>query len=265
MFFIRRKEPNATQPYSTQRGRKRKAIAFVDYEHWYISMNRQFSLRPDVRGWRDMISENYDIISTTFFADFSNPSLREEIPRLREVSSRLIDTQNPSQYHKKDFTDFIMLDSIYQSALSAGDTDTFIIFTGDGHFNSVVSFLRTNLGKEVIIYGVKDATSSLLKNSASSFTLLPSDAEIEFGIKRLIIRTVLELYSTRRNARPTFMATADAISKEHSLEKNKVTLLMNDLISEGALFQIRKYMGRGKYIKLLRVNESIAKEKGLIG
>lgn len=263
MFFIRRKEHNAPHPFAHRSG-KRKAIAFVDYEHWYISMNRQFSLRPDIRGWRDMISENYDIISTTFFADFSNPALREEIPRLREVSSRLIDTQNPSQHHKKDFTDFIMLDSIYQSALSSGDTDTFIIFTGDGHFNSVVSFLRTNLGKEVIIYGVKDATSSLLKNSASSFTLLPSDAEIEFGIKRLIIRTVIGLYNARKNARPTFMATADAIASEHSLERDKVTLLMNDLISEGALFQIRKFMGRGKYIKLLRVNESVSKEKGLI-
>ena len=40
----------------------------------------------------------------------------------------------------KDYTDFIILDNIYQKALSSSDVNLFIIFSGDGHFSSVVAF-----------------------------------------------------------------------------------------------------------------------------
>ena len=251
MFFRKKIKENSKDVYSDSGKKRKRAEAFVDFEHWYISLEKQFGLRPNAQAFRDMIAKDYDIDTITFFADFSNPALRDEIQRLREVSSRLIDTQNPSPHYKKDFTDFIMLDSIYQRALSSKDLDTFILFTGDGHFGSVVSFLRTTLGKEVVIYGIKDATSNILKNSASSFVLLPSDEEIDLGIKRMIVEKVSSLHMHRRNARPTFMATAEAFAKEHEMPREKVVTLMNELIEEGELFQRRKFVGKGKVIKII--------------
>lgn len=68
--------------------------------------------RPDIKAWRDALSEKYEMEEIIFFADFSNPALRQEIPRIREVSNYIIETQNTSTSFKKDFTDFIMLDHI---------------------------------------------------------------------------------------------------------------------------------------------------------
>ena len=35
---------------------KPKAIAFVDYEHWYISLDKLFgNMRPDIKAWLDAL------------------------------------------------------------------------------------------------------------------------------------------------------------------------------------------------------------------
>ena len=147
---------------------KPAAIAFVDYEHWFISMQRMYGERPDIRAWRAEISKDYNVKDILFFGDFSNQSLRSDIPRIREVSSSIIETQNASAYHKKDHTDFIMLDHIYQRVMTYGDdTDVFIIFSGDGHFSSVASFLVNRCEKKVVVYGVRDCLSNQLANTAS--------------------------------------------------------------------------------------------------
>lgn len=157
---------------------KPSAIAFVDYEHWYISMDRVFKSKPDIRKWCNTISQQYDVRDILFFGDFSNPSLRAEITRIREVSSSIIETQNASAFHKKDYTDFIMLDHIYQRAMTYGtDTDVFIIFSGDGHFSSVTSFLVNRCNKTVAVYGVRDCLSTQLKNTASVASEWPLDED----------------------------------------------------------------------------------------
>lgn len=141
--------------FKKQRSESKRAIIFVDYEHWYISFDKFYNKKPDIKAFREELAQTYEIADIIFFADFSNPSLRSEISRIREVTGSIIETQNASAHFKKDFTDFIMLDHIYQSALMRSDIDTFIIFSGDGHFSSVVSFLKTKCRKEVGIYGVK--------------------------------------------------------------------------------------------------------------
>ena len=123
---------------------KPKAIAFVDYEHWFISLDKLHHTRPDIKSWRNELAKTYELQEIIFFADFSNPTIRLEIPRIREVSNYIIETQNTSSSHKKDFTDFIMLDHIYQKALTTNQIDTFIILSGDGHFSSAASFFTAS-------------------------------------------------------------------------------------------------------------------------
>ena len=119
-------------------------------------MYKNYSSRPEIKKWKNELDKKYNISDMFFFGDFSNPGMRYEISKIREVSNNVIETQNTSQHYKKDFTDFIMLDSIYQRAMFAKDIDTFIIFTGDGHFTSVVKFLTNTCKKEVIVYAVRD-------------------------------------------------------------------------------------------------------------
>jgi len=167
-FFKRRTPDDGSKPVSASEAqRKPYAVAFVDYEHWYISYDRMYRSKPDIRAWREALAERYDVGEIFFFGDFSNPSLRSEIPKIREITSFIIETQNASSHFEKDFTDFIMLDHIYQKAVTDENIDAFIIFSGDGHFSSVVSFIRNRVGKEVGVYAVKGALSSQLRNSAS--------------------------------------------------------------------------------------------------
>ena len=142
---------------------KPKAVAFVDYEHWYISMEKLYKMKPDIQGWVKSLNEKYDVTEITFFADFANASLATEIPRIREVTKNIIPTTNAGHF-KKDFTDFIMLDHVYQRAMSAEDIDTFIIFSGDGHFSSVVSCLKNYCKKDVVVYGCLLYTSSSVRS-----------------------------------------------------------------------------------------------------
>ena len=80
---------NTADPHTPE---KPIAVAFVDYEHWYISMDRFYHEKPDIKAWRAELAEKYDLRDVVFFADFSNPSFRAEIPRIREVSSYIIET-----------------------------------------------------------------------------------------------------------------------------------------------------------------------------
>ena len=74
--------------------KKKKAVVFVDYEHWYISLYRLHKARPDIKALRDELSEKYELTEMIFFADFSNPSLKSELPKIREISNHIIETQN---------------------------------------------------------------------------------------------------------------------------------------------------------------------------
>lgn len=68
------------------------------------------------------------------FADFSHRGIKEEIPKIRAITNTIIETQNSFAGHKKDMTDFIMLDYIYQYVSDYPETGTIILFNGDGYF-----------------------------------------------------------------------------------------------------------------------------------
>ena len=83
-------------------GKKRslpRAIAFVDFEHWYISLERLYSVKPDVKAWADELRSKYDIEEIAIFADFSNPVSCSEALSKRCSSSegiRLVIKISPS-------------------------------------------------------------------------------------------------------------------------------------------------------------------------
>ncbi|MBE6608811.1 MAG: NYN domain-containing protein [Ruminococcaceae bacterium] len=243
---------------------RKRAIAFVDYEHWYISLNNLYGIKPDIRAWRAMLSEKYDIKGIYFFGNFSNPALRAEISKIREISNLIIETQNSTSYYKKDFTDFIMLDHIYQSAIDSDNVDAFIIFTGDGHFSSVVSYLVTKCRKEVGIFAVRDALSSQLKNSASYSVTVPSNEELTLHIERLIIKSISTVYAENAKPRPTFLATVEAVAKNNSIGRDIVSSTLNSLIKDGIIYQKRIRVGYNKTIKILAINHQSAKKRNIM-
>ena len=49
-----------------------KAIAFVDYEHWFISMEKIHHAKPNIQAWFNDLKKKCNIVEVIFFADFSS-------------------------------------------------------------------------------------------------------------------------------------------------------------------------------------------------
>ena len=253
-------------------GRKKRAIAFVDFEHWYISLDKMYHTRPDVKAFRDELSDRYDIVDIAFFGDFSNPSLRAEIFNIRQISNTIIETQNASAAVEKDFTDFIMLDHIYQSAIKSENQsiEAYIIFTGDGHFSSAVSFLATKCRKEVGIYAVRGACSAQLSGCATYTRLIPEEEESSASVggdkySRMILKSLKTLFDRNKNkkVRATFWQTVEAVAKANKVSKEEVAKSLRALIKKGYVYQVKE-TDKPDSIKILKVNWQMVNKDRLL-
>lgn len=240
--FLKRNKKTAHTP---------NCAIFVDYEHWYIALDKNYHTRPDIKAFTDEIKKNYHISSFTFFGDFSNPSLQNEMHKIRGYTNDIVETKNGGGYFKKDFTDFIMLDRIYQSAYTDKNIDTYVIFTGDGHFSSAVLFLKNVCRKQVVVYGVKNAFSSQLKTAASTVREIEPDELAP--LCKLIVESIHSLESENKDARPTFMKTIDAVAAKSDTDKALLKNAMEQLFERNCISQYVKKIGKNE-VKLLRVD-----------
>ena len=46
------------------RTKKESTIAYVDYEHWYMSMKNLYGVAPDLKSWASEIRKQYDVQDT---------------------------------------------------------------------------------------------------------------------------------------------------------------------------------------------------------
>lgn len=235
------------------------AAVFVDYEHWYIALDKSYRTKPDIASFTEEIKKQYHLRSYTFFGDFSNPSLQNEMHKIRAYTNDIVETKNGGSHFKKDFTDFIMLDKIYQTAYTSKDIDTYIIFTGDSHFTSVVLFLKNVCRKHVLVYGVKGAFSGQLMTAATKTREVEPDPLAP--ICRLIVESLYELEKASDNARPTFMRTIDAVAGKNQLEKAQVRRAMERLFEKDCVSQYVKRVGNND-VKLLKVNYKMSEKLG---
>lgn len=237
-----------------KKDKKPKAIAFVDYEHWYISYDKMYHIKPDLHSWAEQLNQQYDMVGMHFFADYSDPRIASEVQRIREITNSIIETQNTSLYHKKDMTDFIMLDYIYQEALDGYLPDVIILFTGDGHFQSVVKYLVNKRKKKVVVYGVRDAFSNQLKTVASSYVEMPNQETVKNDFYEMIVKN-FDYIATHpeKNIKATFNNTVAIVARVNHTDYSKVKKALSEMIYKGYILQKSTDI-QGKTIKLLSPN-----------
>lgn len=241
-----------------------KCIAFVDFEHWYISLDRFFSVKPDVKGWYEDMRRAYDVEEVAVFADFSNTALRAELDKLRDITNIIIDTKNSSEFYKKDFTDFIMLDYIYQSAMVQKKVDTFVIFTGDGHFNSVVRFIRNQCRKNVGIYGITGAVSTQLRASASWCKEIPSDTEVYRSYYKMIVDTFNYLTVHRLFEEDSSLdKIIERTSKANKVKASDIKSALSKMLDEGYVYKAAALDKSGKKLQIMKPNWELLARDGL--
>ncbi len=248
-----------------KRKRKGDSVAvFIDFEHWCYSMENQFGMRPDVKDFFDELTSKYTIKRVYFFGDFTSASLRNEMNRIREYTNNIIDTQNPSQRTKKDYTDFIMLDYIYRDIEERDKANTYVIFSGDGHFTSVAAYLKNKKKKHVIVYGIKNSTSNRLRSVADECIILPTDQQQERHYMSLVL-TCIDRNVSRYGKKhyTTFRKTAEFISGNYGIELSVISNVMEEMINSSILVRSQEYLGKTRRITTLNADWELAQRKGL--
>ena len=231
---------SAETPSPSDRSSLPKAVAFVDYEHWYISLKQNYSTQPNIKDWFEELNERYNLVDVMFFADFSHKSLADEIGRIRLYSNKIIDTRSPKGV-VKDFTDFIILDNIYQRALSSNDINVFILFSGDGHFASVTSFLKNFYHKEVVVYGINGSFSKSLQETATKVVTLPDQKDIFDAYYKCIFRYLRESQSPNMNE-----AVDNILKNIKGANKKTAREAIDTLINDGCLSEATLPLKSGK-------------------
>ena len=219
-----------------------KALVFVDYEYWFYSYKNKYSMRPNLSAWRQALENQYQIVDIMVFADFSCPAIGEELARLRSITNTIIETGTANQKSKKDMTDFVMLDYIYQSVTDREDIGTYVIFTGDGHFQSVIKYLIQKCRKNVVVYGVDTTFSKRLQMVANNFVLLPSRKEIEDSQAALIIKHFAR--QGNRKTPQTYWDIIDNVAKANNIPKETVKSALVKLVAGDYIHQ--KEIKQGK-------------------
>ena len=236
---------------------------FVDYECWSFSLNQLYNLKPALKEFFDEIKDKYEVNRIYFFGDFSNGRLSSTLDDIRAFTNNIIDTRSSTGAPKKDFTDFIMLDYIYQDVDLNPKSEVYVIFSGDGHFSSAVSYLKNKKKKKIVVYGIRKATSHLLRNVADEVVELPTTRQESERYFKLILKNMDYLASQNRITYPTFKTTAQVVAKRNEIDERKITAALEELINMGVITQSIVNGGLGHQVNVLRTNWDEAERLGL--
>lgn len=215
---------------------KERTLAFVDYEVWYYGLKNQHSNeKPDFQEWFSEVKKKGTIDEVFIFGDFSQEGMKDEEAKLRNVTNNVISCTKSA--NQKEFTDFIMLDQIYQKLIKQSEVTQYIIFSGDAHFQSVVAFLKNFKDKTVGIYAVKGSMSELLKDASSWYVELePVDSRYE-AYKKLI-KDNLRWAETQSGLFPTFKKTCKVICDNYyDLDSKFLESVLSDLVAKGSIIK----------------------------
>lgn len=236
-----------------------KAVVFVDFEHWLIACKNLYDIAPNIELWYEALKREYKKLDIYFFADFTNTLFKRELEQIRKISANIVVTRDKKRYLKKEITDFIMLDYIYQVGIDQNSPKTFIIFSGDGHFKSVVEFLKYKMMKEVVVYGVMGAFSRTLRDCASKVIELPfSEVELNTYIRMIVDN--MEFISDHADIIATFNSIMKVVAKNNQVSEEKIKITLNWMLTKKYLNKILVDI-EGKKIYVIKANWNELRKK----
>jgi len=217
-----------------------RASVFVDYEYGFVSMKELYHTQPDLAGWCGQLRERYQVESLRFFGNFLNPSLSDEVTPIREVSSDIIETNcNNGGAHMKDMSDVIILDALYRTAVQKHSPQTFVLFTGDGHFQPVVRYLVQDLGKRVELYGIRTTISRALRDAASETFEIPEQDANLLACFRYIAADFNRIALNHDKPFATFQSLVSRVSRKNNVPKERVEMALAEMMNQGLITKKR--------------------------
>lgn len=242
---------------------KNDAIIFVDYEYWFYSYRNIYHSTPDLNAWFNDMLDRYNLVDVIFFGAFTQDDLKLEIPKIRSITNSIITTETAGKFNRKDTSDFIMLDFIYQQAFEFGNKIDYVLFTGDGHFHSIMKFLRFKLGATVLMCAVNGSASYQLRSAASEVIEYSADTS---EIAQLCYGWIMENFkyieqNPEKRIIPTFNSTVATVSSRYSVDENLIRSALQRLIDMGYLTRIEKNLD-DRVIRILVPNWNLVRSGG---
>ena len=210
-------------------------MIYIDYESLFIGMNSQFSVNPDLKQLVADFRSVCRIMDIKVFGDFTKQELSNERNRVRTITNFLIDCGSESEMVRKDFTDFIMLDHIYQDIVRNAAIKQFILVTGDGHFHSVATFLRMYMDKPIGIYSLPRSLSHQLRDCASWVRVIDVKDDNEEEYARRILANLKQVEEAGKIA--TFRRTCEVISNSNRYGYETCRYVLSKMITDGIIDQ----------------------------
>ena len=215
-----------------------KAVVFVDFEHWLIACKNLYDVAPNIELWYEALKREYKKLDIYFFADFTNTLFKRELEHIKKISANIVVTRDKKRYLKKEITDFIMLDYIYQVGIDQNSPKTFIIFSGDG---------------------VMGAFSSTLKDCASKVIELPfSEVELNMYIRMIVDN--MEFISDHADIIATFNSIMKVVAKNNQVSEEKIKITLNWMLTKKYLNKILVDI-EGKKIYVIQANWNKLRKK----
>jgi|LSQX01.2.fsa_nt_gb hypothetical protein len=236
---------------------KKKAAVFWDYESFFYGLHNQHQYIPTREYLIDVISRikaHYEISQIQAFGAFNEMLLEKERSKLRSINVEVIDcTPTQNQYGKKDFTDFIMLGSIYQTLIRTlkgnNNIEAYVLITGDGHFSTVAAQLTNDHEKEVGFIGVLGCLRQDLKAIGSwHLELQPGEQKIK-DLKEKIEATMKHVESL--GIEPSFQRTSEQCSRYYQIDHEKVKTALMQIIKMGYIEQQELQLENGSIARVL--------------
>ncbi len=237
---------------------KKSGVAlFVDYEYAVLTSLNYWKTPIGPQRIIAAAMEVGCIEHAVAFGDFNSEPLRREASKLRTASIDAVSAPTGSLDGKlKSYTDFVMLDNIYQTLLDRPDIATFLLMTGDGHFSGVVARLRIRHGKAVGVLGIEGNISGELKAAASFVHEL---RRLEMDPNDPVFDEIIRFIAKSQQERPaiTFGATAQCCAATLNVSEENVRQYMAALSSQGGIIQeVVEYQGRPSRIMRLVLTHS---------
>lgn len=245
-----------------RRSKKKPAAAvFVDYEHWYYGYRNKFQMRPNIEEWIEELNDEYEVKKISVFGDFSRYNIGTDLDRLKGITKNIVHTASQKEGVDKDFTDVIMLDAIYRNAAQRKDEDVYILFTGDAHFTKVVEYLK-EIGKKVVIYGVKFGFSNQLKSEATSYVEMPRQSQEKNHYIDLILASLSRLRNKPRTV-VTYWKTVNHVADYNHVSNDKVKIALDNLLKQKYIYEEEMIGYRGQIMSVLKTDWERLEADGL--
>lgn len=214
-----------------------QTLIYIDYESLFYGMYDRYNMKPNLIALIDELkTQGRFAESIKVFGDFSREPIKTEQAKIRTITNTIIDCQQlGNDSHRKDYTDFLMLDMIYQDSMTKPHVGQFIFVTGDNHYSSVAVFLRTQLDKVIGIYAVEGTLGMQLANSSSWVkTIVPMGASEE-KVRENIVACMMN--AEEKNFKSTFNNTIRYASDFYGGDYDTYKKVLMEMIDEGVVTQ----------------------------